>query len=123
MESYLRRWASVAGVVRSFTATNSMSGFPRAVRKTLRPMRPKPLIPTFTAAMIFGCSCRVLRGSLRVLRLERGADWPELTISIPITGVGGVQMMVLERLAACRGRCERFAGRFYAVLQASYARV
>src|ERR1700733_12334488 len=59
MESYLRRWASVAGVVRSFTATNSMSGLPRAERKTLRPMRPKPLIPTFTAAMIFGCSCRV----------------------------------------------------------------
>src|ERR1700722_14231467 len=49
MESYLSRWARVAGVVRSFTATNSISGFPRAVRKTLRPMRPKPLIPTFTA--------------------------------------------------------------------------
>src|ERR1700722_9022545 len=59
MESYLRRWASVAGVVRSFTATNSMSGFPKAERNTLRPMRPKPLMPTFTAAMIFGCSCRV----------------------------------------------------------------
>src|SRR5271154_610108 len=52
MESYLRRWARVAGVVRSLTATNSISGFPRALRKTLRPMRPQPLIPTFTAAMI-----------------------------------------------------------------------
>src|SRR5580704_4950918 len=52
MESYLRRWARVAGVVRSLTATNSISGFPRALRKTLRPMRPKPLMPTFTAAMI-----------------------------------------------------------------------
>jgi hypothetical protein len=49
MESYLSRWASVAGVVRSLTATNSMSGLPSAVRKTLRPMRPKPLMPTFTA--------------------------------------------------------------------------
>src|SRR6266702_2261658 len=49
MESYLRRWARVAGVVRSLTATNSMSGLPRAVRKTLRPMRPKPLMPTLTA--------------------------------------------------------------------------
>ena len=49
MESYLRRCARVAGVVRSLTATNSMSGLPRAARNTLRPMRPKPLIPTFTA--------------------------------------------------------------------------
>ena len=48
MESYLSRWARVAGVVRSLTATNSMSGLPSAVRKTLRPMRPKPLMPTFT---------------------------------------------------------------------------
>src|SRR5277367_4156447 len=58
MESYLRRWARVAGVVRSLTATNSISWLPIALRKTLRPMRPKPLMPTFTAAMIFDCSCR-----------------------------------------------------------------
>jgi hypothetical protein len=45
-------WASVAGVVRSLTATNSMSGLPIAVRNTLRPMRPKPLIPTFTAIIV-----------------------------------------------------------------------
>jgi hypothetical protein len=49
IESYLSRCASVAGLVRSLTATISMSGLPSAARKTLRPMRPKPLIPTFTA--------------------------------------------------------------------------
>ncbi len=49
IESYFSRCASVAGVVRSFTATNSISGLPSAVRKTLRPMRPKPLMPTLTA--------------------------------------------------------------------------
>src|SRR5271170_8217984 len=48
IESYFNRWASVFGLVSSFTATNSISGFPSAARKTLRPMRPKPLIPTFT---------------------------------------------------------------------------
>src|SRR5580698_5441841 len=62
MESYLSRWARVAGVVRSFTATNSISGLPRALRKTLRPMRPKPLIPTFTAAMISVAPVELLRG-------------------------------------------------------------
>src|SRR6185437_14599151 len=49
MESYLSRWASVAGLVRSLTATISISGLPSDARNTLRPMRPKPLIPTFTA--------------------------------------------------------------------------
>src|SRR5580704_13815693 len=32
----------------SFTATISIAGSPSAARKILRPMRPKPLIPTFT---------------------------------------------------------------------------
>src|SRR5581483_1068605 len=49
IESYLRRLARVAGLVRSFTATTSMSGLPREARNTLRPMRPKPLMPTLTA--------------------------------------------------------------------------
>ena len=61
MESYFSRWANVAGVVRSLTATNSMSGLPIAVRKTLRPMRPKPLIPTFTAMM-----CLLLKDCARI---------------------------------------------------------
>lgn len=48
-ESYLTRWASVFGSVRSLTATNSMSAPDAlAARKTLRPMRPKPLMPTRT---------------------------------------------------------------------------
>ncbi len=50
IESYLRRWAIVSVSTRSFTATNSRSAPDAcAARKTLRPMRPKPLIPTFTA--------------------------------------------------------------------------
>jgi hypothetical protein len=53
MESYLSMCDSVAGVVRSLTATNSMSGLPSAVRKTLRPMRPKPLMPTLTAMEVY----------------------------------------------------------------------
>ena len=52
MESNWSRCARVAGVVRSLTATISRSGLPRAVRKTLRPMRPKPLMPTFTAMCV-----------------------------------------------------------------------
>src|SRR6185437_3991217 len=46
MESYLSRWASMAGAVMSLTATISKCWFPSAARKTFRPMRPKPLIPT-----------------------------------------------------------------------------
>ena len=47
--SYLRRCASVAASVRSFTATTSMSApRRRAARRKFRPMRPKPLIPTRT---------------------------------------------------------------------------
>src|SRR6185437_12489329 len=59
MESYLRRWARVAGVVRSLTATNSMSLLPSALRKMLRPMRPKPLIPTFTAICVLDLAKRM----------------------------------------------------------------
>ncbi|KAH9921132.1 uncharacterized protein B0H18DRAFT_1022074 [Fomitopsis serialis] len=32
----------------SFTATTSMSPWRRALRSTIRPIRPKPLIPTLT---------------------------------------------------------------------------
>src|SRR3954449_8499342 len=48
-ESYFSRCASVFGSVRSFTATNSRFGSCKDARRTLRPMRPKPLIPTFIA--------------------------------------------------------------------------
>src|SRR3954453_5183601 len=48
-ESYLSRWASVLESTRSLTPTHSMSALRSwAARKTLRPMRPKPLIPTRT---------------------------------------------------------------------------
>src|ERR1022692_1095285 len=49
MESYFRRCASVFGSVRSLTATNSRLGSLSEVRSTLRPMRPKPLMPTLIA--------------------------------------------------------------------------
>ena len=39
------------GSVRSFTATISRSLLPKAARSTLRPMRPKPLMPTLTAML------------------------------------------------------------------------
>ena len=50
VESYLSRWALPAGAARSLTATSSMSApLASAARKKLRPIRPKPLIPTRTA--------------------------------------------------------------------------
>jgi len=48
-ESYFSRWASVAALVRSFTATKSISLLPSAARMMLRPIRPNPLMPTRTA--------------------------------------------------------------------------
>src|SRR5262249_30172528 len=45
-ESYLRRCARVAASVMSLTATNSSPFSARQARKTLRPIRPKPLMPT-----------------------------------------------------------------------------
>src|SRR6202030_3091803 len=81
----------VAGVVRSLTATNSMSGLPIALRNTLRPMRPKPLMPTFTA-MISVAPVVLLRGYLRVLSFESAAESLAPTISDAITGVGVAQM-------------------------------
>src|ERR1700693_340617 len=47
--SYLSRWASMSGVVMSLTATISRSGERSlAARNTLRPIRPKPLMPILT---------------------------------------------------------------------------
>ena len=50
-ESYFSRCASDFVSVMSFTATNSIAAClaVTAARKTLRPMRPKPLMPTRTA--------------------------------------------------------------------------
>ena len=48
-ESYFSRWAIVSSEPRSLTATKSMSAPDcLAARKKLRPMRPKPLMPTRT---------------------------------------------------------------------------
>src|SRR4029079_8764870 len=64
MESYLSKWARVAASVMSLTATNSSSEPPSwAARNRLRPIRPKPLIPTVTGAI----RCALLRG--------RCAEW------------------------------------------------
>src|SRR5580658_9624993 len=46
MESYFNRCASVLVSVRSLAATNSILGRCKPARTTLRPMRPKPLMPT-----------------------------------------------------------------------------
>src|SRR5205823_2905084 len=53
MESYFSRCARVSGLVRSLTATNSILESSMAVRSTLRPMRPKPLMPTLIAMYQF----------------------------------------------------------------------
>ena len=52
-ESYLSRWAMLLLSIRSLAATISMSA-PDAwtARKKLRPMRPKPLIPTRTVTCV-----------------------------------------------------------------------
>ena len=69
IESYLSRWASVFVSVMSLTPTQSMSS-PRAcaARKTLRPMRPKPLIPAFKAIR----DSFVVRSALTRLNLSQG---------------------------------------------------
>src|SRR5579864_4891556 len=46
IESYFNKCASVFVSVRSLAATNSMFERSRPARTTLRPMRPKPLMPT-----------------------------------------------------------------------------
>src|SRR5579863_4250011 len=76
IESYFSRWARVAVLVRSLTATNSMPESPSDERRRLRPMRPKPLMPTLIAIWLLslenygfdaekGLSGRTLRYSLR----------------------------------------------------------
>ena len=49
MLSYFSRWARTSGLVRSLTATISMSWpLAAAARQKLRPIRPNPLMPTRT---------------------------------------------------------------------------
>ena len=68
IESNFSRWAREALSVRSLTATISMSASPACTaRKKLRPIRPKPLIPTRTVTALLPT------GSVftRLLRLAR----------------------------------------------------
>src|SRR5258706_81579 len=65
-ESHLSRCASVLGSVRSLICTTSMSGCASRLRKTRRPMRPKPLI-----AMRMG---RAGRAGEDWVRKTRGGD-------------------------------------------------
>src|ERR1700676_652152 len=71
IESYFSRWARVFGSVRSFTATKSRFLSASAVRRTLRPMRPNPFMPIFTATMPpernFDCLRRICRNLERTL--------------------------------------------------------
>src|SRR6185312_9398259 len=73
IESYFRRWPSVALSVMSLTATHSMSvSFARPARSTFRPMRPNPLIPTRTDMCQSLLRCRSRSGR----RLPRAARPP-----------------------------------------------
>src|SRR5438105_1649349 len=82
MESYFSRCASVLGSVRSLTATNSRLGSLSEARKTLRPMRPKPLIPTLIAMLSpffvlssYECDIRKRRaGSEQMMLAGAGTD-------------------------------------------------
>src|SRR3954451_8647460 len=87
MESYLSRCARVLASVRSLTPTKSMSAPAAfAARKRLRPMRPKPLMPTRTA---MGCGApRVDDGA------EEARNLPE-----PLPGV---RCDAVRRLCAAR---------------------
>src|SRR5207244_3480048 len=74
-ESYLSRCAIVATSPRSLKATSSKSVSRSSdARKKLRPMRPKPLMPTRVFAMATDSSQRSARGSRRTDALRRLRD-------------------------------------------------
>src|SRR5688572_10987994 len=77
-ESYFSRCAIAATDPRSFTATKSISALRFfAARKKLRPMRPKPLIPTRTVMRKILSQVRKmsLYGSTRCVRMPH-RRWP-----------------------------------------------
>src|SRR3954454_7938401 len=114
MESYLSRCARVLASVRSLTATNSMSApAALAARKKLRPIRPKPLMPTRTA---MGSGAPRIRGEAVRPRAASYRSAPRSGRSAPVRGddldaqavriahVGGVVARpVLRPRAACAG--------------------
>src|SRR4051794_9130901 len=76
IESYLSRVASVFVSVMSFTPTQSMSA-PRAcaARNTLRPMRPKPLMPACRGiGRSFACWIAAAESTEPTVQLRRYAD-------------------------------------------------
>src|SRR5258706_3870862 len=90
-ESHLSRCASVLGSVRSLICTTSMSGCASRLRKTRRPMRPKPLI-----AMRMG---RAGRAGEDWVRKTRGGE--------PTPGCPGVPSAARRRRAI---RCPTMTG-------------
>src|SRR5690242_8597364 len=90
-ESYLSRWPSVRGSVMSLTATISTSASDSwAARKTLRPMRPKPLMPTRTGMV---CGSSLDRASER-RRLPRAPG--RHPVDIPVGDLDEVRIVVAE---------------------------
>src|SRR5690242_16806180 len=91
IESYLSRWPSVATSVMSLTATISTSASDScAARKTLRPMRPKPLMPTRTGMV---CGSSLGRASER-RRLPRAPG--RHPVDIPVGDLDEVRILVAE---------------------------
>src|SRR5215217_3353387 len=90
-ESKRRRWALVSTGPRSFTATTWMSLRPLSTmaRRMLRPIRPNPLIATFTAIVFTPCAARLFAGASQIMgsqdplrhRLRRDA---EVAVEIPV---------------------------------------
>lgn len=62
----------------SLTATISISGCSTALRKTIRPMRPKPLMPTLMGAilLVLGRWFLVGGGNVSGSNGRRRASWP-----------------------------------------------
>src|SRR5690348_11521617 len=90
-ESYLSRWASVPASVMSLTATISTSASDScAARKTLRPMRPKPLMPTRTG-MVWGSSLGRASERRRLPRAPRRHP-----VDIPVGDFDEVRVVVAE---------------------------
>src|SRR5215203_3194801 len=123
IESYLSRWAIVSVSTRSLTATKSMSAFASlAARKTLRPMRPKPLMPTFTAMNKFLLDSVGEAGRLgsRSYGLGTfgsalvGADADLDLVPVRVTEKGGIGARPVRALLAGIGDAD--AARFHPIL-------
>src|SRR5919199_1709429 len=111
-ESYLSRCASVRASVMSLTATISMSASDScAARKTLRPMRPKPLIPTRTGMPVpFVVSAWSAAPSLPGAAQRQPVDVAVLDLHHELVAVAEVRGQVLgdhHRAVAPSGAADR----------------